>query len=71
MCTRLVARKQLGTVTYLGLDLTQGRVSLAGPAGDGFWPMKFVRVGVLALASAVSLGILFLRIHPLVPAAQQ
>lgn len=40
------------------------------PGHHRFWSKRFIRTGVLALASGVSLGILILRIRSLVPAAQ-
>jgi hypothetical protein len=47
-----------------------GPGSIAGPAGSHSRRTRFVRIGVLALALGVSLGVVTLRIHPLLPAAQ-
>ena len=41
-----------------------------GSGGHRSWSKRFIRTGVMALASGVSLGILILRIRTLVPAAQ-
>jgi hypothetical protein len=41
-----------------------------GPGSHRFWSKRFIRTGVLALASGVSLGILILRVRSRVPVAQ-
>jgi hypothetical protein len=47
-----------------------GPGSLAGPAGNRSPRTRFIRIGVLALALGVSLGIVILRLRPIVPVAQ-
>jgi hypothetical protein len=47
-----------------------GPSSIAGAAESHSRRTRFIRIGVLALALGVSVGILTFRIHPLLPAAQ-